>query len=478
MNKKPGYLTIFYTAIILFNIVTVSSPSGILLTAVETLFVIGLLYKHKIEDAFFWHTVFTITCLSATNAAGMDFDNTIMYSYARLKLIGPIGLSYVISIFVMLSTLSRKTVMDKKSLFYKMTLMVAFLLVDGVVIGIAGVLFSDYYSAYLLNFFIYSVVILINCICFIKCYNESFLAKVYHHAMPLLSGACISSLIAFYCFGVSTSYGGLDNIVLVPDLTYYGILLLFLMLTLKNRWVFLGLVSYIVLLINGLGGKQIVGAIIGLFIFLYYVLSGKQSIYSGIISKKIILMCFAILGLGISFIIYRMDIPDLSAQKLAQAFDLFFMLGDLQNMATSPYVRVASFLNIMNDGLHSPFNLLFGQGYGGYFTDSLNLLYSKIDMYGDGGFPYDAVLKHKLPTAHDTFVMVPLLNGIVGLLYMIIIVFRYMRKMKYSPYVFVAVLWLFLVYYFNTQLAITGIFFLFAAEFDLRKLRYKKEMKI
>lgn len=451
----------------LFNLVTVSSPVSIVLTIVEIMIVLGLLSKRHYTDAFFWHTVFSITCVSATNAEGIDFDNTVMYSYSRLKLVGPIGLSYVVSILIMLLTLSKVSSISKQSMFYKLTMLLAFFLTGGFIIGLLGVVFSDYYPQYLLNFSVYTGILLVNCICFIKCYSKELKEKVYRHSAPLLCGACVSSVIAYYLLGVSTTYGGMDDIILVPDVAYYGVILLFLVIVYRKLWVLLGLVAFLTLIFNGVGGKYVVGLIVALVFSMYYVIKRQGSVYSGIIKRKYIFASLGILAIGGVSVLSTIELPDMSAQKFEQAFDLFFMLGDLQNMSTSPYVRVASFLDIMNDGLSNPIFLLFGHGYGGYFTDSLSLLYSKLDMYAPGGFPIEAVVRHQLPTGHDTFVVVPLLNGLVGLFSLIYVVFQYMRKIKYTPYVYAAFLWLLLVFYFNTQLAITGIYFLFAAEYKI-----------
>lgn len=470
ITTKDIKLTILYTVIILFNIVTVTSPVNFFLTFAELAFVFFLLLMKRIRDAFFWHTVFTITCLSATNASGMEFDNTVMFSYSRFKIVGPIGVSYVISIIIFLLSFTKKTQMPANAMFKSLYHLLLFLLVDGVVIGAVGLFFSDYFPKYFLFFSVFSVMVVINCLCFIKNFDIILLRKVYESSMPLLASACIAGVIAFYILGVSTTYGGLDDIILVPDLTYYGIILLFLVFLSKNKWLpLVGLLCYFVLMIKGINGKQIIGTFIGILFFLYFVLFSKQSIYSNKVSKKMILTGLVIIVVGAIYILSIVDIGFLADRKLGESLSLLMYLGDLQGMDQSPYVRVASFLNIMNDGLKNPIHLLFGNGYGGYFTDSLHLLYSKIDMYGSGGFPQDAVHLHKLPTGHDTFVVVPLLNGLVGLVALIVLVVKYAKKTYYSPFAIVALLWLLLVYYFNSQLAITGLFFLFAAEYDFQK---------
>lgn len=472
-NEKDNSikLTLLYAFIVLFNLLTVQSGAGILLTLIEALYVLIILSKRKTAEAFFWHTIFTITCISATGASGMDFDNTVMFSYARLKIAGPIGLSYVVSCMILIASMSKKTEFSHNSLFYKLTILVAFLLIQGFLIGAIGVLFSDYYPDYWINYTIYSAMVLINCLCFLKNYGDYLINKVYHHSLPLLVGACLSSVIAYYLFGVKTTYGGLKDVVLCPDICYYGVLLLFLVVVIKKKFLaFIGLICFTVIMVLGLGGKNIIGAAIAFLFIFYYVSFSKKTIYTGVVKKKYIILTLVIIAGAGLFVYKSIEGQFLGAMKFDQALSLFFEIGDISNMSTSPYIRVASFLNIVDNGLSSPFNLLFGHGYGGYFTDSLNLLYSKVDMYGTGGFDYDSVMKHKLPTAHDTFVVVPLLNGFVGLFALLVVVVKYIKKIKCTPYAFTAILWLLLVYYFNTQLAITGMFFLFAAEYDLERI--------
>ena len=153
-------------------------------------------------------------------------------------------------------------------------------------------------------------------------------------------------------------------------------------------------------------------------------------------------------------------------------FDQFRSLGSLssgniENVGSSPYVRVASMLNIYSENLKNPIYFFVGRGYGGYFQDDLHL-FTSLDLTA-GAFSDEAVAKGKFPTAHSTFNVVPLLHGFGGFALVLLLVFQYFkRSLKQSPLSLVGVLWLFFMFYYNIQTAIVGVFFLYSSEFEIK----------
>ena len=106
--------------------------------------------------------------------------------------------------------------------------------------------------------------------------------------------------------------------------------------------------------------------------------------------------------------------------KLQNVFSLFS--PNIDEIDTSPYVRIATTLNIFDNNKTNLIGLLFGQGFGGYFTDSLNMFVGlKLIRWEDGLI---WMVKNGTLSLEGmyTFATVPLLNGFLGLGYSVIYV--------------------------------------------------------
>ena len=179
--------------------------------------------------------------------------------------------------------------------------------------------------------------------------------------------------------------------------------------------------------------------------------------------------------MGVVLITYigTMDFSlNLGTRKLNELISMFEALGslsaagvDISGISESPYIRIAEFLNIIDNGLSNPLGLIFGCGYGGYYTDSTHL-FQNVDV-SLGGFPMDVVNSGKYGTAHSFLPMTLLYNGIVGLFFICKLGIDYLKKIKYSPLVFAAFTLFLYSFYFNTSLFMAASFSLFAAEFKL-----------
>lgn len=85
--------------IVLFNLLTIGSPVGIVITVVQYAIVGYLLIRKFYSTALFWHFFFICTGISLVSISGMDGGETMrLYNYASIKFIGPISLCYILSI--------------------------------------------------------------------------------------------------------------------------------------------------------------------------------------------------------------------------------------------------------------------------------------------------------------------------------------------------------------------------------------------
>lgn len=448
---------LLYSIIILGNIVTIGSTLNLIISIPEFIYVFYLLFKNQIDKALFYHIVFVITSISATNAAGMEIDNTLLYSYARLKIIGPIGASYLMSIILLLLSLHNKLKVPRSNLFYKLFNGLLIMAISGFTIGLLGFILDSHYSMEgILNYGVYITIVLINMYALILNYSDRLTKRFYDDVLPLLVASVYSSAFAYFILHISTTYGGLSNIILKADLSYYAsiLLLAYSFVSKKIRILFPFLV-FLILTYNTSGGKEII--ILGLVVVFFIIgilgnRSSKNNLWLYVLSA--ILLFVIIMGI-------RTAEDTLFSRKVGEVTSMFS--SDITDISTSPYIRVASTLNILQGYILHPYWMLFGSGYGGYYEDYLHL-FAHLNL-GHGSFSQQDISSGFFHTAHDTFAVVPLVNGLFGLWIIIKFSIKYIKRIKYNFCAFAAIPWLLLTFYFNIQLALTGVYLLFSCEY-------------
>ena len=121
------------------------------------------------------------------------------------------------------------------------------------------------------------------------------------------------------------------------------------------------------------------------------------------------LLCIiALAGVLYSGILSNVSSGELTQNKTNDVLSLFSL--NVNEMGRSPAIRMATLMNILYNNRYNPIAIMLGNGYGGYFTDELNL-FNGLDVW-QGGWP-EAVCKSGIyPSGHDTFASVPLVNGL------------------------------------------------------------------
>lgn len=450
--------------LVLFNLITIGTPINLIITIPQALYIIFLLLHKKTAKALLYHILFVVTCISATSSAGMSDELRTIYSYSRVKLVDPVGLSYILSILILLLSL-KNTIKIKNTLFYKLIKTFFTLGLTGFVMGLWGFLMDDNYAiSGVLNYGIYILVLSINGYALILNYTTNLTKQFYELSIHVICAGIIATFVAYSFLGISTTYGGLNNIILQPDLIYYAASLLLGLYVFKNDYrILIPLFMYIIISLNTSGGKTIAIFAFVLIYFIYTIYFSKyyKNTYSSYIKQyrvlSIIIIAFVILnGIGITF-----NNNNLFSQKLQQFLSLFS--GNISDIDTSLYIRVVSFWDIVCSFGYNPIRWLFGMGYGGYFIDVTGLL-GQLNL-GEGAFSMEDIKTGYFHTAHDTFCSVPLINGFFGLYLLIRIVIKYIYRIKYNFLATAAIPWLLLTFYFNTQLALVGMMMLFGSEY-------------
>lgn len=476
-EQKSRFLYLFFITVVIIcgNITTVSSPINLIITIPQLLIVLINLGKN-LQNAVLFHFLFCLLSLSLQTASGIFEDADIaMYDYGSLRIIGPLRLSYFISIIIALVFLGRNTKINRDTLLYKLFKYIVILGLFGIVIGLLGLTFDPNYSFQgFIGPAVYIFVTLINL--FILVCNQS--VKMYRSAYYLTLVSIFSGLVgSVFCYlflGIKFYYSVFE-VAYVADIADFAPLLIIGMIDIKEKsLLYLSLICYGYLSFQVIGGKTFFAisfALAALFYLIFFAKTSsvkynrQKSIYKPFIVFAIIL---------IPTLITLLSSDSMTYYKLLSFQSVFS--GDINNMASSPYIRMASFLNIIREGLSNPLTLIFGNGYGGYFTDKLGL-FSHMILSNDAWNDKD-IAAGTFHSGHDMIVSVPLFNGLLGLFLLVKISFMYLKRLKINYMSAMVFLWILLKFYFNTNHAVMGVFVLFASEYIFNKRKIEGDENI
>lgn len=467
-NNIYIYVVIFAT-VCLLNLITVGIMYNLLVSVPQILVVLYFILRGKTDVALVLHTLFVLTCIAATSASGIDLfegvTERVFYSYSTLKLYGPFGISYILIIIIAFMSVKTKRG-NSFLLFMELFKNMLFLLITGLLIGLLGFVIDDNYSfKSLIKYSVYIFIVVVTILAFIKNDSKHLRKTVKIVIYPSIVAACIAAVIGYYCFGIETAFGTkLGGIILYPDICFFGPILLIGLLTQKySPLMLIGLLCYLLVLISAGGGKFIMAFIGAVIICMYFAVSSgniiKKSYRFPLLLGGLLLVLFVLTS---SFLdINEYDTTSKSSMKFTQILSILYSQGDVGKIANSPYVRVGELIDILENGLRNPFFLIFGHGFGGYYTDNLHF-FSMLSY--ESNWSYEDFVSGKFTTAHDMYSSVPLVNGLLGLYLIIRLSFLYIKKLKYSIFAFGVIPWLLLQFYFNIQTAIAGILLLYAVE--------------
>ncbi len=459
---------IIFTMIVVVNIVTIASPLTLLITVPEYLLVIYTLIRGHIRLSVLFHFTFVLLSLSAQGTLGMfDGMDFSMYNYGTVKLVGPVRACYAMNIVYCFMLLGNRFKINRSLLFYKLFKVLLYLCVSASVIGVIGLLFNSGYSINsFIDYGIYAFTVLTSMYILLKIADNNTIKASYHIALVCMMSGIAGSFLCFIFGNVVTHYSVYD-IAYRADITLFSTCLLIGIPFIKQKGiVWLSLILYGVLLIDSIGGKEVFGLAFALTALAYLLFVEKSS--KNLIRKNDRflrpMVIIAFLG-AVVYLTHHMTTDSMAGYKMESAMSMFS--GDIDSMSRSPYIRVASLINIINEGLSNPLTLLFGNGYGGYFEDKLGL-FMGLDL-SNGAWKDEVIATGRFTSGHDTIVTVPLFNGLVGLFLVIKICWLYIKRIPQNFMNSVAFFWILLMFYFNTICAMIGLFCLLGAEYNMKE---------
>lgn len=468
------YLVIFI-AIILVNTLFLANPVNCLFTIIQYFIVLFFVVKNNLDKAVLWHFLFIMLSFSSQGVTAMfEGDSFSLYDYGSIKLIGPIRISYIINILLLLLLSKRKP--NKEILFYKLYKILSFIMISGVIIGMIGCFFNKNYSfEAFINNGVYVFVVFTSMFILLRVFNKHFTYLVFHLGLCAIMASVIVSFISFYVFGTKSSYSVYDMPVSAVSAYFAPLLIIGIPFIKQKIYVFISIILMFLSGMNVISGKGIFVYAFCLMCLLYFVLVDSYTKtllgkHYGFI-RLFIISLIPFMAVLISHILLS---NSMTSFKLNSALSIFS--GDLDSISASPYIRIASLINIIYEGFINPFTLLFGNGYGGYFRDGMTL-FEGLDL-SNGAWGDADIQSGNFHSGHDTMITIPLFNGLVGLYLICKIGILYIKRIKYNFLNAVIFLWLFMVFYYNTLFAYIGLFLLIGAEYNYhqdKSIIYKEE---
>lgn len=467
-SSSYGYVML-YAILFACNIITMDKTWGVLLTIPQYCFVLHWILKKDYRNALFYHLLFIVLSLDSTSSLlTTSGDEFAMYSYSKLKFIGPIGFNHIVGIVLWISVkVKHPTIKHKQSLFYQFYRTVVYLAIGGISIGTLGLIFFSYPFAYFIKPIVYIFNAYIYTDILLRLYDFQYTKRFYIHAIFLAIAAPITAAFCFHILGIHSTYST-EEAFIYNDMYALSPCLLIALLQIRNikLLILLALGCYLLNLYAGGRGSHFVLMIAAVLFFLYQLYFHNSSWRLRVALPLVIIIALPFL------LEIANSASKLSIVKFNQVFSLTNLLwGDgnfmerIQNIPESPLVRISEVLNIFHNGLSNPLGLICGKGYGGHFTDSLGLFEGLTLL---GGYADDVIASGKFTTAHSVYPNALLYNGVIGLFLLIRIGIRYLKQMKYTFLTFAALLLFLYGFYFNPIMLTCCIFMLYGAEYKLQ----------
>ncbi|TPV41407.1 hypothetical protein [Bacillus dicomae] len=187
-----------------------------------------------------------------------------------------------------------------------------------------------------------------------------------------------------------------------------------------------------------------------------------------------------IIGFFMIYLSLKFIVPSLSSTsflfstKLEQASSmLLFGSGWLENMPSSPKMRITQILNITSEYFEKPWFIFTGKGYLGTIKDNLSF-FTGADEFAYSSWQLNNGLYYMM---HETLNTLYLTNGIIGLVFFGWMFKIIISKFHKSPWMMVGGFWFLLFYSYSVTISIFGVTALIIGLLDLdqERISYKKK---
>ena len=456
-SKKCTYDSIIIVLSYCLNYSFHEQPINSVVALIQFLYVFYLLIRGRVRESVYYHLLFICTSISfpLSQFLSSGVANYGLYNYAKLKLFGPLSISFVISLMFLIILFFKNVRLRIRTTTFLIISVCIFLIFIGIFSSTLNIFLGNYvdtqstiyYLVYLVNLIVYS---------FLACFVfQSFCLRYQRGIYVLVLSAPLVACLG-YIFGVNMIYGTVKVPVVTEAAYFYLIALIAINKELKISKGMLyasGFCWLLCLLSGALGGK---GFIMVLLILLALcMIRWRRSIILLILSLIFVIFLYQNIE-----ILYVFDGVQLAIYKLESALILIHLLffgGDLTLLPESPRIRVLEISMIVDTWSQSQWKALLGSGFGGVFYDNFGYL-SGLSL--DTAYPMDEVMTNRFSRPHDMIPTVLHLHGMFGLILFFLLAFYFFVRSYTDLRYLVFIPFIVLSFYFNHQFGLIAILFL------------------
>lgn len=470
------FVVLFLT---LFNTVNLQKNSVLLMSIPQYALVFFFLIRRKISIAFLLHTVFVVACVSGSIVIE---DGVSPFLYIKCRVYGPFTFNIIVLVALWLSVQGNAVKINKDSLLLKVRNIILYLFLSGTIIGLLGCLFVKYYDwHYWVSRILFVSEIFLVLDIFVRLYSERYSRLFAVVTVCMMAASPVASVVSFSVFGVQAFYGFEAMPLYNPILALCPCLIIgfFQLKNIKLKIISLiGLVFYVLHTLILSRGSQFLDIFVALLL-LGYLVYFKKNINFQLMGMRLLLPVFiiAIAPLAVESIISSSDVSLNKFEQFTSLFTIFDpsnsgMPLNFDDVGRSPYIRLAELSNIIYEGTQNIFTLIFGQGFGGFYTDSLHM-FAGIDLT-QGAFSDEVVASGRFYNAHSAIPSVLQYNGLIGLFLMLRLTFLYLRRVDGSFLVFAAFVLFVQSFYFDMYGCFSFVMALFGVEYLISRTSKEK----
>lgn len=450
----------FLSTIFVYN-----STLSLILVIIEDAILLYLALRKKIS----WFLVFYMIFIGFSYETSSYFPdrNASFYGFKNTNFFGLSNSLLILLVCFLRFTFTKEIIFHKHknnsiSFLVKTFL---FLFISSVIAGFVCLVISDngatFSSTYLLIYFNEIYYAFFTLMIIILVYYSFLLSNDFKLERSIYMTSIISLLVALcicpyisYIFGFKGDYGG-DLMFPLSKFLIPFLILIPLYIKTKWKWLiyiawFLGNIVSIVWFDAGTG-KELLYLLVSVAAYFLIIIYRKLACKTAILIP--IGFCI-VLGIGIMAVLSTQDTK--IGDKMNQLFSIISVWesGWLENMPSSPQIRIYEIKTIFAEFAAKPYFFLFGKGYGGSFSDIYNYFQNISESMKLSAFSLEEYELNYFYRVHETLFRIILCNGLCGIIAFCIIFFKSILK-HFNVWTIIGLVWF--VFYFNTTLTLSSI---------------------
>ena len=353
-------------------------PNIIIFPIFQAVLIFNFLLKGRFSEAVMFQTIFVLTSCEWSLDGGAY---QIIYNYRTVQVFS-ISISTIILIILLVNRFFKKSF----SIFNikKVGFLLILLFFSGTLIGIIGLVFSDYKTEYFFSNFQYYLILIMYYFLYAIEFQGDYLLSKFRIYNNIIIAVLFSKIAIVFIGNIinlqKSSYGGISVFTYDP----VNIFSIFLLLAIskemkigKKCLLFFGCLLQVwnIIYFLSISGKGILFLFMLLPFYLYKKLVQNKKYYK----KIIIIYLFLILVIGgfLSFtslnnIVHSLPNEYLLLKTSYSKISGLFCLENYKNpylLYSSAQNNLIELYNIIYELIYNPKYLLIGKGFGGYFED-------------------------------------------------------------------------------------------------------------